>query len=221
MEWLMKKKTYFIFIVISILLSIISTSCIPSSQTLVRFFDLNLEKAIRQALNKPAGDIYTSDLEKLTELRALGLGISDLRGIEYCIRLELLNLMGNNIMDISILKGLNKLKKLYLGLNHISDLSPVAELKQLQELELEYNNIYDINALSALSELTMLYIGHNDIEDISVLNAIYKDGGLQSGAIIDIQFNQMDLSQDSRNLVFIKDLINYGIIIYYEIGNHL
>ena len=188
----MKNKIFYLFIIITLII-INTQGCTPGSPIIVQFNDSNLEQAIRNALNKPTGDIYASDLEQLTELQALGLGISDLQGLEYCLHLEMLNLMGNNIFDISILKDLNNLKKLYLGLNYISDIKPVAELKELQELELEYNKIYDISALSSLSALSILYIGHNDINDISVLNSIYQDGGLQQGAIVDIQFNNMDL----------------------------
>ena len=36
----------------------------------ITFPDANLEAVIREAISKPTGDIYQSDLEALTELRA-------------------------------------------------------------------------------------------------------------------------------------------------------
>ncbi len=71
--------------------------------------DSNLEAAIREAINKPEGSIYTSDLQPLTTLEAQERGISDLTGLEYCVNLQYLDLWGNNISDISALAGLANL----------------------------------------------------------------------------------------------------------------
>ncbi len=72
-----------------------------SELALATFFpDANLRAAIREALNKPQGLIYTYELEALIRLEAPQRGISDVSGLEYLINLWVLNLGGNNISDI-------------------------------------------------------------------------------------------------------------------------
>ena len=85
----------------------------------VTFPDPNLEAAIREAINKPTGDIYQSDLEGLTSFGAHGRGISDLTGMEYCINLTRLYLCDNQIIDLSPLANLTNLTRLYLSDNQI------------------------------------------------------------------------------------------------------
>ncbi len=72
------------------------------AEEVVTFADANLEAAIREAINKPEGDIYVSDLEGLTSLDASERNISDITGLEYCINLTTLRLDVNyQIADIT------------------------------------------------------------------------------------------------------------------------
>ncbi len=57
----------------------------PPDETPVTFPDANLEAAIREAIDKPEGLIFTSDLDELTSLKTKG--ITDLTGLEYCSNL--------------------------------------------------------------------------------------------------------------------------------------
>ena len=59
----------------------------------VVFPDANLEGAIREAIAKPDGPIYTCDLKGCTVLGAASRNISDLTGLEYCTNLTNLDLM--------------------------------------------------------------------------------------------------------------------------------
>ncbi|MDP6142526.1 MAG: leucine-rich repeat domain-containing protein, partial [Dehalococcoidales bacterium] len=93
--------------------------------TAVTFPDANLETAIREAIYKLEGPIYTPDLMSLTYLRPFN--ISDLTGLEYCLNLRKLNLESNNISDISALAGLSNLEWLSLWDNNISDISALIE----------------------------------------------------------------------------------------------
>ena len=75
-----------------------------SELELTTFFpDTNLRAAIREALNQLEGKIYSYELEIITVLETPQSGISDVRGLEYCINLEVLDLGGNSIGDISAL----------------------------------------------------------------------------------------------------------------------
>src|SRR4030043_1330031 len=68
--------------------------------------DAGLQAAIREALNKPQGDLYASELAWLPDLDASGRGIKDLRGLEYCTNLTVLGLSDNQISDVSLLAKL-------------------------------------------------------------------------------------------------------------------
>ncbi len=157
----------------------------------VNFPDPGLEAAIREAINKPTGDIYECDLEGLTALNANNRGISNLEGLQYCTRLVSLALGGNDIRDLSPLAGLVNLNSLYLGnskinnieslssltsltrldldFNYITDISPLAGLVNLHQLNLRFNKINDIEPLSALTNLMILDLVHNYVTDISPL----------------------------------------------------
>jgi Leucine-rich repeat (LRR) protein len=136
----------------------------------VTFPDPNLEAAIRDALNKPTGSIYASDLELLTTLDAGERSITNLIGLEYCVNLqERLDLRDNNISDISPLTGLTNLQHLIIWGNNISDISPLAGLTNLIVLNMVTNNISDISPLAGLTNLIVLKLEQNNINDITLL----------------------------------------------------
>jgi len=135
----------------------------------VEFPDPNLEAAIREAIGKPTGDIYPSDLAGLTLLVAYQRNITDLTGIEHCTSLISLYLWSNQISDISPLANLTSLTSLTLSSNQISDISPVAGLTSLTYLDVGLNEVVDISPLANLTSLTRLYLNDNQISDISAL----------------------------------------------------
>jgi len=137
--------------------------------TPVTFPDPNLETAIREAIGKPMGDIYPSDLAGLTHLDASERDIVDITGLEYCTELTELNLYHNQISDISPLTNLAKLSRLSLGSNQISDISPLASLTNLRDLFLYNNQISDISPLANLTNLWALSLAINQISNISPL----------------------------------------------------
>jgi hypothetical protein len=61
----------------------------------------NLEAAIRKAMAKPAGAIYSLEAAALASLRADDRFISNLAGLKHCIELEQISLCPNTISDIS------------------------------------------------------------------------------------------------------------------------
>ncbi len=182
----------------------------PTDTTPVTFPDANLEAAIRGAINKPEGPIYTSDLEALTTLTAWKRGISDITGLEHCVNLEWLNLNSLNISDISPLASLTNLTYLQLGFNNISDISALAGLTNLQVLWLVGNNISDISVLAGLTNLEQLSIGGNNISDIS---ALVENSGLSAGDRVYLSGNP--LSATSVN-VHIPQLEARGVTVIYE-----
>ena len=184
------------------------------------FTDVNLEAAIREALNKSQGPIYKSDLESLTVLvwhysntfrdllesaeEAPEKRISDLTGLEYCVNLQVLSLYDNNISNIPSLAGLTNLRVLYLYDNNISDISALAGLTNLESLTLLNNNISDISPLASLASLEWLYLGSNNISDISPL------AGLTNLAYIELYNNNISDISSLTSLINLSYLRLYN-----------
>lgn len=143
-----------------------------NANVIITFRDKNLEKVIRDYINKPDGSIYKSDVEKVTELQAFDMGIQDISGIENLTNLQEIGLSGNKISDISVLKQLTNLKNLDLNENQIQDISALKDLTNLEKLDLGSNQISDISALSGLVNLRELYSYTNEIRDISPLKQL-------------------------------------------------
>jgi len=157
----------------SIVALVTLVSLVSMADSVVAFADGHLEAAIREAIDKPTGDIYESDLVGLTTLDAEGESISDLSGIEYCVDLEWLHLGRNAISDVSALQDLTKLEYLHLGSNNLSDISALSGLTNLWHLGVNENRLDDgdLSALSRMHNLEELYIYlHSGITDISCLS---------------------------------------------------
>jgi len=136
----------------------------------VTFADPNLESVIREAISKPEGPIYASDLEGLGLLNASERDITNLGGLEYCTSLTRLELYVNQISDLTPLSNLDSLQELYIHNNQISDLTPLSSLTNLRTLYLGSNQISDLTPLSNLTALTDLYLFGNQISDITPLS---------------------------------------------------
>jgi len=102
---------------------------VPSQEgAVISFADPNLEAAVREAIDKPEGDILQSDVAELRELDASEpeqpeRKIASLDGMENLTSLTVLRLGGNQISNLSALKGFTQLKELRLGGNQLSDMS--------------------------------------------------------------------------------------------------
>lgn len=139
---------------------------------IVTFKDKNLEQVIRNAINKPEGDIYKSNFESISYLNASNNHIKDLSGIENLYNLQILNLSQNQISDMSVLKGLTNLRDLDLSENEINDISQLRSLTTLYYLNLDNNKIVDISVLKNFNNLRILLLNNNEISDISVLQGL-------------------------------------------------
>ena len=190
---------------------------IKDDNSIVTFKDDNLEKVVRNAINKPTGDIYKNDVQNITSLDTSNKGIKDISGIEnlgnlqtLCldhnqisdiiplqrlINLQHLELEYNQISNIDALSGLIKLQNLYLEDNQISDISPLQGLTNLQTLFLKDNQISNISALSSLTNLQYLYLSGNQITDYSPVKGYYNN-------LTDKDF---EISDSNNTVVTFKD----------------
>ena len=155
--------------------------------------DPNLRKAVRQRLEiDPNIPLTKADMLQLVTLDTyrvqLTKKISDLRGLESAINLELLILAQNDIRDIRPLANLPNLTFLDLGGNAISDISPLAGLIRLEALGLWSNQIVEVSPLARLVNLKGLSLNNNQIADISPLVALtsLKELNVANNVIVDL-----------------------------------
>jgi hypothetical protein len=222
----MSKKTFKSFLIISVV-AVILTALLggnvllpaetANADTIVAFPDPGLNAAIRDAINKPAGDIYENDLISLTILDASDKNIIDLTGLQYCTGLQYLYLNNNQINDISSLQNLTSLQFLDLGFNQICDIAPLSNLTKLGVLILQCNRISDISSLDDLTNLYGLYLAGNQIDDIS---SLVINTGLDSGDNLQLQRNKLYITGVSQNMADIQTLIGRGVQVEYKPQNN-
>ena len=124
-----------------------------------------LEKTVREQINKPYGKITSEDCSGIIELDlGMQFSIISLNGLQHFSDLEKLNCTSWLLSDISSLKELYKLKELYLDNNRIKDLQALSGLINLEELKLYNNRISDLSPLASLANLKYLVIGKNPVD---------------------------------------------------------
>lgn len=161
----------------------------PGDEAIV-FNDEALENYVREAMNKPEGDITIAAAQQVTELELSQQGVDpdqpyihDLTALKYFTNLTYLGL-GYAVqnaddptapVDISPLAGLTKLESLQMGGLIISDLSAVADLKNLISLTVfNGEQALDLTPLSGLTNLQALTLRNNKITDVSALSGLGK-----------------------------------------------
>jgi hypothetical protein len=115
----------------------------------VVFPDPNLDNAVRSAIGKPTGIIYSTDLYSLTTLNAFGSGISDLTGLDQCTSLVILSLYNNSITSIAPLAGLTSLNYVDLNSNQVADITALVQNADAGGLTSGAQVILNNNPLSA------------------------------------------------------------------------
>ncbi|MCP4344977.1 MAG: leucine-rich repeat domain-containing protein [Desulfobacterales bacterium] len=198
---------------------------IPEDDDTVVFPDENFEAEIREAIEKPEGDILISDLQGITSLDASLTEIENIEGIQFCSNLTELKLglaseepcdfccpipdlklgiesegIPTQLSDITPLANLTNLTELHLFFNQISDIGPLADLTNLTKLYLDSNQIGDISPLENLTNLTELDLNTNQISDISPIVS------LTDLAKLNISFNQISDISPLENLTKLTGL---------------
>jgi hypothetical protein len=86
-------------------------------------------------------------------------------------------------------------------------------LTNLTWLSLFGNEIVDISALSGLTNLETLHLSKNEISDIQVL---VDNPGLGWGDWVNIEYNHLDLTSGSPNMLDIKALQGRGVRVRFD-----
>lgn len=151
----------------------------PGAEVIV-FNDPVLEEKVREAMNKPEGDITFAEAEAVTFLDLSCSDpmvpeeekIKDIGALAYFKNLGSINLSWNSVTDLTPLAGLYQLEALYMnGNKNISDFSPLAGLTNMKDLNFIGNaNINDSNIsfIVNMTQMEMLWIaGSPELSDIS------------------------------------------------------
>jgi len=165
------------------------------------FNDAELEKAVRESMKRPTGDILVSDAQAVEGLDFQRNGvdtseplIQNLDALKYFTNLTFLGLGyavgdgGDPVrgIDLSPLAGMTKLTSLQMACVPVSDISVVKNMPYLQSFTAWGGGlITDISPLAGLSNLQALTIRENKITDVTPL------AGLTGLIYLDISDNQI------------------------------
>jgi len=163
------------------------------SEVIVTFVCTELERLIREKLNKPTGEITSTEMLELYDIRANGDNISSLSGLEYALNLvefgvlrneielesldpisnltslERINLSYTQVKDPVTLGKLDKVYYFALIDTNISDISFLADMTAIEHLTMTNCGISDIHTLAGLTKLTQVNLNRNNIESIEAL----------------------------------------------------
>src|SRR5687768_2445961 len=115
-----------------VLMLVIAASASFAADETPLFADKNLEKAVRKhVFEKRDNDkpLVEADVSTLSTIKADGMGITNLAGLEKCISLASLELAKNKIKDLAPLKELKIVQFLTLNDNQIEDITPLGGMK--------------------------------------------------------------------------------------------
>ena len=141
------------------------------------FPDKNLESVVRREVFEKRNNkepLTAKDVENISQIKGIGKGIKNLKGLEACVSLRSIWLDKNEIEDLTPLKDLKLIQQLMLKNNKVKDVTPLKGLVKLQHLDLENNQIEKVDSLGDLSNMRSLYLGGNKIKDISVVSKYSK-----------------------------------------------
>ncbi|RCN45576.1 leucine Rich repeat-containing domain protein [Ancylostoma caninum] len=145
-----------------------------------RYFFNSLCNAVKVVIRNLMGDFRIreikglSTLTKLTHIYLVHNKITEIKGLDSLLELELLELGDNRIKKIENISHLVKLRELYLGKNKLTKIEGLETLKELRLLSLPANRLTKIENLDSLTSLEDIYLSDQGIEDISHL-AVLKN----------------------------------------------
>ena len=131
--------------------------------TIVEIADPIVEKAIRDQLKKPTGELTKADLEEVTYLSLKNNQLTEVpKGLEKCAKLKKLILFNNRLTDVSALANLTQLEWLFLDFNQLTDVQGLEKLPQLTGLNIDFNKLTEVpKGLEKLTQLEKLSVKSN------------------------------------------------------------
>jgi len=160
----------------------------------------------------------SSPLGLMNNLEVLSIldGAIDLTGLSVSSTIDSLLINSGCVKGLGTLGSLRTLADLGLIDCDLYDTSFVKDLESLKWLNIAYNNIAEINSLVNLVNLEHLSVFENEISDISTL---LDNPGINSGDVIDLRYNMLDISEDSTDMKHIKALSDRGVEVLFSPQN--
>ena len=202
----------------------------------VELSDKEVEKVVREKLNKPVGLILQNEIRSITKLNLASKSIDgtlpdlpefenlkelDLRGLNSnsldlknlgSLSVEVLKLSENdNINNLTTIRDMNNLKVLKLNNtslenNDIEKALYSFNLKNLEELYLANNLISDITPLEKLSNLQILDLKNNQVNSLSSLSGMND-------------LRELYLSDNKITAINRDDISNWDSIVILDLSN--
>ncbi|MFC1525995.1 leucine-rich repeat domain-containing protein, partial [Candidatus Latescibacterota bacterium] len=139
--------------------------------TAVVFADSALERLVREAIEKPEGELTAADVAALGRLDIGDSTVVSLQDLELLPGLDTL-FIGVPIEDLSVLSSLDSLGTLAMGPEWVTDLSMVGGLTSLRALLLFSVRATDISPLAGLTSLRMLLFLDTPLSDLTPLSQL-------------------------------------------------
>lgn len=186
--------------VVEVEVKILTLGCSEKPNSVAIISDVNLKKAIREAIARETGTPLTEEvdcvlLRELKKLDASRRNIHSLAGLEHAIGLEELNLSENAIGGFAPIAVLKNLTNLNLNNTGLVDVAFLGGLEKLKELYVGDNSVKNIDALSRLNKLTVLSVGKNSL---SSLAALQRMGNFGAGSLITVVRNPLNWTADAE-----------------------
>lgn len=223
------QKTKLMIVLLSLMLTLLLFGCSPkvaeqaqatasvitelerpqSQEIMVEFEDPGFEQIIRDAMDKPIGDIYESDLEQIKRLGIWNGSVLlddakegapssalknrdkliSLKDIQHLKNLEVLEIRSDSFTNYEYIVSLHSLKELSLG-NSNNDIAWINQLSSLETLSLSGMSIEVLPPLNGLQNLKTLILPSSVISTstgaLELPNLEYLD--LDSAEIEDLDF---------------------------------
>ena len=133
----------------------------------VKIKDPNLEQVIREALDKPQGQLTVKEIERIRELDAENRGVKTLKGLEKVTNLNKWDLSNNQLKNIEGLNNLVTVKELDLSKNKLKNVNGLESLNKVKELYLNNNQLTAVDGLKNLSSSVItLALDNNQLSNI-------------------------------------------------------
>ena len=138
--------------------------------------DLELEKLIREQINKPDGELLMSDMALIEDLYIdfTENPIYEIEGLEYAINLEIFYFGNGTLKSLDPISQSKKLYFLDISYAEVEDQIKVFETPILDAVSFIETNVSDYNFLINLTEIIDLYITDCDIENIDFIANMNK-----------------------------------------------
>ena len=145
---------------------------------IIQFTDAVLEERVRQAMNKPKGEITVAEAMQVTELSLNNdwnenipeeIKIHDISSLKYFKNLFKLEAVFHSIDDINVVNYMPNLGILDINGSPGYDLSPVSNLHNLMLLNISGWRGSDLSPLKGLTKLEWLNISYTKVVNIEPL----------------------------------------------------